>query len=151
MTAKDMLLFSTENGEVYQCAVFGRLVLTFRGHWIVFDTEGFIRFRNQVVRLALCPIGRRMFVSEGLRLIGENDGIVLRLGQAEAEELVWLLDSAQYMLYARKPDSPEGVAKEPIKGNNKPAHLSEVEAEGMNKRKETSPMKIGNVVQSCSF
>lgn len=151
MTAKDMLLFSTENGEVYRCALFGRLVLTFKGFWIVFDAEGFFRFRNQVVRIATCPVGRRIFVSEGLRLMGENDGIVLHLGPAEAEELVWLLDSAQYMLYAQKPDSHGGVAREPIAGNTQPPHLDEAEMERPDKWKEPSPMKFEKVVRSCRF
>lgn len=151
MTAKDMLLFSTENGEIYQCALFGRLVLTFKGYWIVFDAEGFIRFRNQVVRLATCTVGRRMFVSEGLRLIGENDGIVLRLGPAEAEELVWLLDSAQYMLYAQKPDIQEGVVREPIEGNTQPLRLNEVGKERPDTWKETSPIKFEKVARSCIF
>lgn len=110
MTVKDILLFATENGEVYQCGFFKRLVLTFKGYWVVFDGEGFVRFRNQVVRLAMCPVGRRMFASEGLRLIGDNDGTVLRLRQPEVEELVWLLDSAQYVLLERRSERVEADA-----------------------------------------
>jgi hypothetical protein len=110
MTVGDVLLFSTENGDVYRCAYFGRLVLTFKGYWMVFDQEGFVRFRNQVVRLALCPVGRRMFASDGLRLIGENDGTTLHLGQGEVEELVWLIDSSHYMLFASTPETGEPEA-----------------------------------------
>lgn len=101
--------------------------LTFKGYWIVFDGEGFIRFRNQVVRLAMCPVGRRMLVSEGLRLIGENDGTALHFGPAEAEELVWLLDSAHYMLLAQKPDGHEVAIMEPVERTTQPHPFNEAE------------------------
>lgn len=121
MVARDQLLFETENGRVYQCAYFGRLVLTFKEYWMVWDREGFIRFRNQVVRLAICPLGRRFLADRGLRLVGdsavgESERILVLTG-AESEELVWLLDSAHFMLYSSERDRAQqergGVACAP--------------------------------------
>lgn len=98
MVASDRLLFETENGRVYQCAYFGRLVLTFKEYWMIWDSAGFIRFRNQVVRLAICPLGRRFLSDRGLRLVGQGSKAggerCLVLNGVESEELVWLLDSA---------------------------------------------------------
>lgn len=99
MLPTDLLLFETDHGQVYQCGYFGRLVLTFRGFWMVFDKPAFVRFRNQVVQLAACPVGRRFLANPGLRLFESNGEKVLLLDAVEAQELVWLLDSAHFMLW----------------------------------------------------
>jgi hypothetical protein len=100
LVPSDHLLFETENGRVYHGVYFGRVVLTFKEYWMVWDRDGFVRFRNQVVRLAICPLGRRFLADRGIRLVDEAGAKSLVLSGAEAEELVWLLDSAHYMLYA---------------------------------------------------
>jgi hypothetical protein len=106
MTARNLLLFSSDHGEVHACAYFGRLVLTFKGFWMCFDREGFARFHNQVMRLASCPLGRRQLQGHGLRLLRENGSTALKLEPGEAQELVWLLDSTERLLAAQNAGLP---------------------------------------------
>jgi|GEM_PF-4617896 len=93
-------LFSTQSGEVFECACFGRLVMTFKGYWMAFDREGFLRFRHEIAALAHCPRGRESIRSKGLRFNGNSGGAVLILNLTETEELAWLMEAAQAALTA---------------------------------------------------
>jgi hypothetical protein len=110
-------LFSTENGEVFECACFGRLVLTFKGYWMAFDRGSFLRFRHEVVGFLHCPRGRQSIQKEGLRFNDKEGNAALTLAIAEADELVWLLDASPALLAAqeghqtfnRRESQPRGV------------------------------------------
>lgn len=98
----DRLLFSTENGWVRHCVCRDLLVLHFAGHWMALTRSQYRDFHLRLIGTVRCPVGQRQ-LNEGGRFAfrsGDRDP-AFTLDRAGMEELLWLLDSARFMLEAR--------------------------------------------------
>jgi hypothetical protein len=97
----DNLLYSTANGSVRHCKCRDLLVLHFLGYWLVLPRPGYQEFHARLVETAGCPLGRKR-LEEGSRFAfrTEAGAIAFTLGMEEMKELLWLLDSARFMLEA---------------------------------------------------
>jgi hypothetical protein len=98
----DRLLFSTENGWVRHCACRDVLVLHFAGHWMALTRHQYRDFHAHLIGAVRCPVGQRQ-LNEGGRFAfrsGDRDP-AFTLDRSGMEELLWLLDSARFMLEAR--------------------------------------------------
>ena len=98
----DNLLFSTENGTVRHCACRDVCVLHFLGHWLALSRPQYRDFHERLIEAVRCPLGLRRLDQGGRFAFRTRDGaLAFALGRAEMEELLWLLDSARFMLDAR--------------------------------------------------
>lgn len=100
--AEDRLLFSTENGWVRHCACRDVLVLHFSGHWMALTRTQYRDFHTRIIAAVLCPNGQKQLNSGGrfaFRSSGEPKP-AFSLDRLGMEELLWLLDSARFMLEA---------------------------------------------------
>ena len=97
----DNLLFSTENGSVRHCKCRDLLVLHFLGYWLALPRPQYQEFHGRLIETAGCPLGRKR-LEEGGRFAfrTEAGAIAFTLGMTEMKELLWLLDSARFMLEA---------------------------------------------------
>jgi hypothetical protein len=101
--ADDRLLFSTENGWVRHCACRDVLVLHFSGHWMALTRPQYRDFHMRLISAVRCPIGQMQLNSGGrfaFRSSGDQEP-AFSLDRSGMEELLWLLDSARFMLEAR--------------------------------------------------
>jgi len=98
----DSLLFSTENGTVHHCSCRDVCVLRFQDHWLALTRPQYRGFHERLIEAVRCPLGRRRLEQGGRFAFRTGDGaLAFALGRAEMEELLWLLDSARFMLDAR--------------------------------------------------
>jgi hypothetical protein len=98
----DSLLFSTENGTVRHCACRDVCVLHFLGHWLALSRLQYRDFHERLIEAVRCPLGLRRLEEGGRFAFRTGDGaLAFALGRGEMEELLWLLDSARFMLDAR--------------------------------------------------
>ncbi len=56
--AKDRILAETKHGEVHFCACFRRMLLRFKGHWMVMRPDEFGRFVENFSRVLRSPCTR---------------------------------------------------------------------------------------------
>lgn len=99
----DRLLFSTENGWVRHCACRDILVLHFGGHWMALTRLQYRDFHARLISTVRCPSGQRQLNTGGrfaFRSSGRGEA-AFSLDREGMEELLWLLDSARFMLEAR--------------------------------------------------
>lgn len=100
------LLFSTKNGWVRHCACRDVLVLHFAEHWMALSRPQYRDFHRQLIAAVRCPVGQKQLSGGGLFAFRDKDSQTgepaFTLDQAGMEELLWLLDSARYMLDAQE-------------------------------------------------
>lgn len=98
----DRLLFSTGNGWVRHCACRDVLVLHFVEHWMALTRRQYRDFHAQLIAAVRCPVGQRQLNDGGRFAFRSGSGeAAFTLDRAGMEELLWLLDSARFMLDAR--------------------------------------------------
>jgi hypothetical protein len=97
----DRLLFATENGWVRHCLCRDVLVLQFADHWMALTRPQYRDFHMRLIAAVRCPIGQMQLNSGGRFAFrsGTKDP-AFTLDLVGMEELLWLLDSARYMLEA---------------------------------------------------
>jgi hypothetical protein len=102
-TGDDRLLFATDNGWVRHCACRDVLVLHFAGYWMALTRTQYRDFHSGLIATVRCPNGQRQLNAGGrFAFRNRSDGeAAFTLDRAGMEELLWLLDSARYMLDAR--------------------------------------------------
>jgi hypothetical protein len=98
---ESQLLFSTARGTVRHCACRDILVLHYLDHWMAFTRLQYRDFHARLIGAVRCPIGR-MRLDEGGRFAFRSavGTVAFALDRAGMEDLLWLLDSARYMLDA---------------------------------------------------
>lgn len=97
------LLFTTENGSVRHCANHDVFILHFFDFWLPLRREDYRRFHERLIAKVHCPLGNRG-LNEGGRFAfktGSGDP-AFSLDRKGMEELLWLLDSARFMLEAEE-------------------------------------------------
>lgn len=96
------LLFSTENGFVRFCACHDVLVLHYNGHWMALTRPQYRAFHARLIEAVRCPLGQ-MRLNDGGRFVFRSAAgqTAFALDRPGMEDLLWLLDSARYMLEAR--------------------------------------------------
>ncbi len=110
------LLFATENGWVRHCTCRDVLVLQYQGYWLALPPLQYHEFHVRIAEAVGCPLGQKR-LREGGRFAFRTEGgaIAFTLGEPELKELLWLLDSAQFMFEAREA-AAKGFATEPARG-----------------------------------
>jgi hypothetical protein len=100
-TADNRLLFSTEKGSVRHCVSRDTLVLEYRGHWLPLSRSGYRAFHERLIESVRCPLGQRRLNEGGLFAFRTESGhVAFTLDRPGMEDLLWLLDSARFMLDA---------------------------------------------------
>jgi hypothetical protein len=95
------LLFSTEKGSVRHCACRDTLVLEYQGHWLALSRSGYRSFHERLIEAVRCPLGQRRLNEGGLFAFRTEGGnVAFTLDRRGMEDLLWLLDSARFMLDA---------------------------------------------------
>jgi hypothetical protein len=98
----DRLLFATDGGWVRHCACRDVLVLHFAGHWMALTRPQYRDFHARLIAAVRCPVGQRQLNTGGRFAFRSGDREpAFTLDLAGMEELLWLLDSARFMLEAR--------------------------------------------------
>lgn len=99
----DRLLFSTENGWVRHCACRDVLVLHFAGYWMALTRIQYRDFHARVIGAVRCPTGQHQLNTGGRFAFrgGDREQPAFTLDARGMQELLWLLDSARFMLEAR--------------------------------------------------
>ena len=97
------LLFATANGWVRHCACRDLLVLQYQGYWLALPPASYRDFHARLAETVGCPLGRKRLEEGGRFAFRTEDGaIAFLLAEPELRELLWLLDSAHFMLEARE-------------------------------------------------
>jgi hypothetical protein len=102
------LLFSTDHGWVRHCTCRDVLVLSFAEHWMALTRPQYRDFHLRLIAAVRCPIGQMQLNSGGRFAFrrntneGATSAPAFTLDLAGMEELLWLLDSARFMLEARE-------------------------------------------------
>ena len=97
------LLFATENGWVHHCPCRDVLVLQYQGYWLALSPLEYRAFHVRLAESVGCPLGRKRLAEGGRFAFRTEEGsIAFTLGETEIRELLWLLDSAQFMFEARE-------------------------------------------------
>lgn len=95
------LLFSTENGCVHHCAHQDVLVLHYQGYWMALTRPQYRDLHARLIQSARCPLGQMRLNGGGRFAFRSADGgEAFALGREGMEDLLWLLDSARFMLEA---------------------------------------------------
>lgn len=96
------LLFSSEHGSVMHCACRDTLVLQYHGYWLNFTRARYRTFHERLIESVRCPLGqKRLAQGDGFVFRTESGTTAFTLDRRGMEDLLWLLDSARYMLDAR--------------------------------------------------
>jgi hypothetical protein len=99
----DNLLFATANGWVRHCQCRDVLVLNYQGYWLALPPLQYRDFHMRLAESVGCPLGRKRLAEGGRFAFRTEEGsLAFTLGENEVRELLWLLDSAQFMFEARK-------------------------------------------------
>ncbi len=115
MEKDDRLLFSTENGYVRHCACRDLMVLRFLDHGMALTRNEYRDFHFRLMEAANCPLTLKHLLEGGrMTFRAANGGVAFKADKVLMEELLWLLDSARYMLDAR-----DAAAKGFLSGNLK--------------------------------
>jgi|GEM_PF-5068691 len=97
------LLFATDHGWVRHCACRDVLVLSFADHWMVLSRPQYRDFHLRLIAAVRCPMGQLQLHAGGRFAFRSGPGApAFTLDLAGMEELLWLLDSARFMLEARE-------------------------------------------------
>lgn len=115
------LLFSTENGWVRHCACRDVLVIGFLGYWMAVSRDQYRDFHGRLIGAVRCPLARARLAQGGrVAFRGHAPEPLFTAGRAELEELLWLLDSARFMLEARDAARAGFAAARPLSAASRP-------------------------------
>lgn len=96
------LLSTTPSGWVRHCACRDVLVMQFLDYWLALPPADFLAFHERLAGTVGCPLGRKRLAEGGRYAFRTEKGaIAFLLDEAKIRELLWLLDSARFMLEAR--------------------------------------------------
>ncbi len=132
-TSDDRLLFSTENGWVRHCPCHNVMILHFAGYWMALTQPQYREFHAGLISTVRCPIGQRQ-LNAGGRFAFRSSGseqTAFSLDGEGMEELLWLLDSARFMLEARDAAARGYSESTKVGGNH---HRPEYREEGFSDR-----------------
>ena len=101
----DNLLFATEHGWVRHCACRDLLVLHYREHWMVLSRSLYREFHLRLIELVqsiACPLAPgQASLAARFTFEGADGRAAFTLDGDGMRDLLWLLDSARFMLEAR--------------------------------------------------
>jgi hypothetical protein len=104
-TGDDNLLFATEHGWVRHCACRDLLVLHYREHWMVLSRPLYREFHLRLIELVqstACPlVPAHAALAARFTFEGSDGRAAFTLDREGMRDLLWLLDSARFMLEAR--------------------------------------------------
>jgi hypothetical protein len=99
----DRLLFATENGWVRHCACHDVMVLHFAEHWMALTRAQYRDFHVRLIAAVRCPMGQMQLNAGGrFAFSSGSKAPAFTLDRVGMEELLWLLDSARFMLEATR-------------------------------------------------